>query len=85
MVDGAGKEKAMVEEKGKRPYHRTRVCMNFDPKTTRLHNQEDVDEYLEKYGVKISPRIKVKFCPPDNKFGLSPPDDGVYMHSKSWS
>ena len=55
--------------------------MDFGPKITRLHNQEDVDEYLEKYGIELSPGIKVEFCPPDTKFVLSPPDDGVY---RSW-
>ena len=37
-ASGATKGKAMAEEKGKRSSHRTRVGMNFDPKTTTLHN-----------------------------------------------
>jgi len=52
----------------------------IDPKTTKVHSQEDVNEYLEKYGVKLSHRIKVEFCPLDTKFGLSPPDGRVCMH-----
>ena len=80
----AGKGEATAEEKGKTSTHGTRVSMDFDPKTTRLHGQEDVDEYLKKYGVELSPGIKVKFCPLGTKFGLSPSDGGVYMHPKSW-
>ena len=53
-IDGANKEKAAAEDKGKRSTHRTRVSMDFDPKTTRLHSQEDVNEYLEKYEVELS-------------------------------
>jgi len=52
--------------------------MDFDPKTTKLHSQEEVEEYLENYGVELSPGIKVEFCPLETKFGLS--HRGVYMH-----
>ena len=51
-----------MEEKGKRSQFRTGVGMDFDLKTTRLHCQE-VDEYLAKYGIRLSYGIKVKFCP----------------------
>ena len=44
----------MVEEKGKRSQFRTRVGMDFDPKTTKFHSEEEVDEYLAKYGVRLS-------------------------------
>jgi len=37
-ASSAGKEKSAAEEKGKRSFHRTRVCMDFDPKTTKLHS-----------------------------------------------
>ena len=72
-IGGVGKGKAVVEEKRKRSSHHTRVCMDFEPKTTELHSREDV-EYLKKYKVELSPGIKVEFCPPDTKFDLSPPD-----------
>jgi len=36
--------------------------MDFDPKTM-LHSQGEVDEYLAKYGVELSPEIKVDLCP----------------------
>jgi len=62
-VSGANKEKAMVEKKGKRSQFCTRVDMNFNPNTTELHKQEEVDEYLAKYGIRLSPEIKVEFCP----------------------
>ena len=52
-VSSAGKGKATVE-KGKRSSHRTRVGMGFDSKTTTLHNQKEIDEYLAKYGVELS-------------------------------
>ena len=53
--------------------------MNFDPKTTKLH-EEEVDEHLTKYGVRLSPEIKVEFCPQGTEFSLPPLNDGVYMH-----
>ena len=37
-VNGAGKRKATVEEKGKRASHRTRIGMDFDPKTSKLRD-----------------------------------------------
>ena len=57
----AAQVKAVVDEKGKRSQFRTRVDMNFDPKTTKLHSEEEVDEYLVIYGVRLSPGIKVEF------------------------
>ena len=53
--------------------------MNFDPRTTKFHNQADVDEYLTRYGVCLSPGIEVKLCPQDNEFMKSLPNGGV-MH-----
>ena len=50
-VSGAGKGEVAAEEKGKKSSHHTRVCLNFDSKTTKLHSQEEVDEYLKKHGV----------------------------------
>ena len=35
--------------------------MDFDPKTSKLRNQEDVNEYLAKYDVCLNPSIKVEF------------------------
>ena len=35
--------------------------MNFDPKTTKLHSQLEVDEYLAKNGVHLSTGIEVAF------------------------
>ena len=56
--------------------------MNFDPKATKLHNQEEVDEYLAKYGIHLSPGIEVEFCSQGTDFALPPPNGGVYMHSQ---
>jgi len=79
-VSGAGKEKATAEKKRKRSSHRTKFNMDFDPKTTMLHSQGKVNEHLAKYGIGLSPGIKVEFCSQDTEFGLSPPNGGVYMH-----
>ena len=73
-------ESKTVEEKGKRFYFRTKLGMDFNPRTMRLHSQADVDEYLARYGVRLYPIIKVKFCPQDTEFVKSPPNGGVYMH-----
>jgi len=55
--------------------------MDFDSKTTKLHCQE-VDEYLTKNGVHLSPRFKVEFCPQGTDFTLPPPNGGAFMHSQ---
>ena len=60
VVSDASKGKDTTEEKGKRSSHRTRIGRDFDPKSTMLHNQKDIDEYLVKYGVELSPGIKVE-------------------------
>jgi len=39
-----------VEEKGKRTSHRTWIGMDFDPKTSKLRDQEAVGKYLAGYG-----------------------------------
>ena len=54
--------------------------MDFDPKTTKLHSQAEVDEYLTKNDVHLSPGIEVEFCPQGTYFALPPPNGGVYMH-----
>ena len=46
---GIGKGKAATEEMGKKASHRTRIGMDFYPKTSRLCNQ-GLDKYLAKYG-----------------------------------
>jgi len=60
---GASGSKAVV--KGNRCQFRTRVGMNFDPRTTKFNSQTDVDEYLARYGFHLSPGIKIEFCPLD--------------------
>ena len=62
-ASGASGSKAVVEEKGKRSQFRTKIGMDFNLRTTKLHSQADVDEYLPTYGVCHSPGIKVEFCP----------------------
>ena len=60
---GMGKEKPVMEEKGKKIYHRIRIGMDFNPKTLKLHNQEVVDKYLAKYSFQLNSVIKIEFCP----------------------
>ena len=48
--DRSDKEKSIVEEKGKRTSRRTRIDMDFDPRTSKLRDQEAVDKYLANYG-----------------------------------
>ena len=54
--------------------------MAFDPKTTKLHNQEDVDEYLAKYGICFNHGIKVEFCLYSVDVTLAPHNGGVNLH-----
>jgi len=56
-----GKGKHVVEM-GNRASHRIRIRMDFDPKTSRLHNLE-VDKYLVKYDFRLNMGIKFEFCP----------------------
>jgi len=81
MASDVGKGKAVVEEKGKRVSHRTRIGMDFDPKTSKHRDQEAVDKYLASYSFHLNLGIKIKFCPHSVDVSLAPPNkDGVYMH-----
>ena len=44
-------------------HFRIRIGMDFNPKTSKLHNQENVNKYLARYSVCLNPEIKVEFCP----------------------
>jgi len=80
-ISDAGKEKAAVEEKGKRGSHRTRIRMDLDTKTSKLCDQEAVDRYLVSYGFRLNLRIKIEFCPHSVEVSLAPPNrEAVYMH-----
>ena len=45
---GLGKEKVVAFEKGKRASQNTKIGIDFDPKTSRLCNHEEVDKSLVK-------------------------------------
>ena len=64
MISDAGKGKFVVEEKGKRASHRTRIGMDFDSKTSKLRDQEAVDRNLVSYGFRLNSGIKIEFLPP---------------------
>jgi len=78
-VDGAGKGKTAVEEKGKRDSHRTRIMMDFNSKTSKLFNQEALDKYLTSYGFHLNPGIKNGFCPHGVDISLAPSNRMVYI------
>jgi len=70
-----------VEEKGKRTSRRIKIGMDFDPKTSKLCDQEAVDKYLTSYDFRWSPGIKFEFCP--NYVDVTsalPGKKGVYMY-----
>ena len=78
---GSDKGKSLAEEKGKRASRRSRIGIDFDPKTSKLCNQEAVDKYLASYDFRWSPRIKVEFCPNNVDATSALPDkEGVYIH-----
>ena len=54
--------------------------MDFNPKTSRLHNQEDVNKYLAWYVICLNPGIKVEFCPHGVDISQASPNGGAYMH-----
>ena len=71
----------MIEEKGKITSHRTRIRLDFDSKTSKIHNQEVVDIYLASYGFRLNLGIKLEFYPNGVDVSLAPPNrKGVYMH-----
>jgi len=77
----ASKEKATVEEKGKRAFHRTKIGMDFDLKTFKLRDQEAVNKYLVNYEFRLNPGIKIEFCPRSVNVSSAPPEgEGVCMH-----
>jgi len=45
VVSDVSKGKAVAEKKGKRFHFRTRVGMDFDPRTTKLYSRKDVGKY----------------------------------------
>jgi len=54
------KGKSITEVKGKRTFYRTRIGMDFNPKTYKLRDQETVDKYQAGYGFRWSPEIKIE-------------------------
>ena len=70
----------VVDEKRRRSTLRTRIAMDFDLKSSTLHSQEDVDEYLERHHGPLPSGIKVEWCNPGTDDKVSPPNGGVYLH-----
>jgi len=83
--DRSDKGKLLVEEKGKRTSRRTRIKMDFDPKTSKLRNKETVDKYLAMYDFHWGPGIKIEFCPNDVDVSSAPPGRGCIYASPSAS
>ena len=54
-------EMAGVEGRRKRSQHRTRTTMDLNPTPKAFRNQE-VEDYLVKYGVRLASNVKVEWC-----------------------
>jgi len=54
--------------------------MNFDPKTSKVPNQENVNKYLVRYGVCLNPWIKVEYGPHSVDVSQTSPSGSVSMH-----
>jgi len=80
VVGSMGKGKTAVEKKRKRASQLKRIGIDFDPKTSRIHNQEEVDTYLANYGFRLNIGIKIEFSPHSVNIFLALLNDGVYMH-----
>ena len=65
--------KFTVEEKGRRASHHTRIRMDFNPKNSKLRDQEVVDKYLASYEFCLNPGIKIEFCPLTVDVSSTPP------------
>ena len=57
-----------------------RIAMDFEPKSSILHGQEVVDEYLERYHGPLSIGTKMEWCPSLTDVRISPHNMGVYFH-----
>ena len=81
MISDTGDGKATVEEKGKRALNRTKIEMDFNPKTFKICYQEAVDKYLASYRFCLNPGIKIEFFPLTVDVSSdSPKREGVHMH-----
>ena len=78
--EGRRKDKSVVEEKGKRSAHWTRVGMDFDPKSFVLSSQKEVSDYLMRYHGRLASIIAVEFCPATMDVKVTPLAGGVYFH-----
>ena len=71
---------ASIEGKGKKVLFRTRTAIDFDPTLKILHSQKEVDEYLARYGVRLSLNVKVEWCPVETDYTVTPKTGGVYLY-----
>jgi len=78
-ISSASKEKATVEDKGKKASYRIRIEMDFDPKTSKLRVQEAMDKYLASYGFRLNSGIKIEFTPTMLMFPRLRLKERVYM------
>jgi len=79
----ASREKEVVtDEKRKRSALRTRVWIDFDPKSPILTNQDDILNYVKKHRGRLPSLIKIEFCPA-TIVKEHPPAGCVYFHPKS--
>ena len=63
MISSASDGKTTTEEKGKRASHYTKIGMDFDPKFSKLRDQEAIDKYLASYEFRLNSGIKIEFYP----------------------
>jgi len=56
------------------------MTMDFDPTPKALRNQEEVEAYLMKYGIRLPSNVKVKWCPPDTEYKKAIEARSVYLH-----
>ena len=82
VVGSAAKENAVAKEK-ESDLSLYQSGMDFDPKKSKLLNQEEVDKYLVKYGFRLNLGIKIEFCLNDVDISKAPPNDGVYIHPQA--
>ena len=73
-------EIARVEGKRKRPQHRIRTTIGFDPTPKALHSQKEVEAYPTKYGIRLPSNVKVEWCPLNTELANAPEGGGVYLY-----
>ena len=61
-----------------------REAMDFDPKTSILHSQREVDDYWVRYDVRLLSNIQVEWYPIQTDYMVVPLHEVLTFIPRSW-